>query len=375
MTVPVAVGLAIAWVAAAATSLGWLMKSRGAQTSAPMQHARPWRSLRALLASRWFAAGVLIATAGGALHIAALGLAPISTVQAVMASGIVLLGVMAERLFGWPVPSRQWAGVALTAVGLIALALTLPQIRGAHSSAKAPAMLAFGLVLLVLTTLLLLAPRLHALREHDGALIRAASGALFGLSDLGVKALYGSAGHGIVAVLLSPWLALALLSGLLAQYISARSLQTGDGVSVTALTGVAVNIANIVGGIMIFGDPLARGPVGPLIEAAAFAAICAGAFLTPVRTPTGPPPKPPELAPGWPEPTEAASAPIAPARAIGRRRRRRALTAARVNHWTNPRGEPRPNNNTALRIAPAPEVFVPAVDGPTELPCDPQVNR
>jgi hypothetical protein len=243
----------------------------------------PGRSIRSLLAVRWFAGGVLVASAGGALHIAALGLAPISTVQAVMAGGVVLLGVMAERLFGWPVPSRQWVGVALTGLGLVALAVSLPGLRGAHSTARAPAMIAFDVALLAASGLLLLAPRLARLRAHDGALIGAASGALFALSDLAVKALYGTAGHGATAVLLSPWLALALLTGLLAQYISARSLQTGDAVTVTALTAVAVNVANIAGGIIIFGDPLAHGLAGSLIEAAAFTAICAGAFLTPVR--------------------------------------------------------------------------------------------
>jgi hypothetical protein len=41
MTVSVAIGLALAVIAAAATSLGWLMKSRGAQASAPTRHDRP----------------------------------------------------------------------------------------------------------------------------------------------------------------------------------------------------------------------------------------------------------------------------------------------------------------------------------------------
>ena len=288
MTASVAIGLAIAWVAAAATSLGWLMKSRGARSSTPMRHSRPWRSLRALFASRWFAAGVLVASVGGVFHIAALALAPISTVQAVMATGIVVLGVMAERLFGLPVCGRQWAGVALTAVGLVALALSVPALHGAHSSFRVPTMVAVDLALLAATGLLLLAPRLRPLRGHHGALIGAASGALFGLSDLAVKALFGVAGSGLGPVLISPWLLAAVLSGLVAQYVSARSLQTGDAVSVTALTGVAVNIANIVGGILIFGDPLAHGLAGSLIEAGAFAAICAGAFLTPVRTATEP---------------------------------------------------------------------------------------
>jgi len=286
VTVSVAIGLAIAWVAAAATSLGWLMKSRGAHSSAPMRHHRPWRSVRALFTSRWFAAGVLVASTGGLLHIAALALAPLSTVQAVMASGIVVLGVMAERFFGWPVPGRQWAGVALTAIGLLALALSLPALHGADSAFRAPDMVAFDLVLLAATGLLLLAPRHPRLRGHDGALIGAASGALFAISDIAIKGLFGVAGHALASVLLSPWLATAILSGVLAQYVSARSLQTGDGVSVTALTAVTVNIANIAGGILIFGDPLAHGLAGSLIEAGAFTAICVGAFLTPVRAAT-----------------------------------------------------------------------------------------
>jgi hypothetical protein len=49
-----------------------------------------------------------------------------------------------------------------------------------------------------------------------------------------------------------------------------------------------VNVANIAGGLVIFGDPLAHGLAGSLIEAGAFAAICAGAFLTPVRAATQP---------------------------------------------------------------------------------------
>jgi hypothetical protein len=224
---------------------------------------------------------VVVASAGGLLHIAALALAPLSTVQAVMATGIVVLGVMAERVFGWPVTRRQRVGVALTALGLVALALSVPDLRGAHSSFRAGPMVAFDLALLGASGLLLLASRVGRLRGHDGALIGAASGVLFGLSDLGVKALYGVAGHGLVAVLLSPWLATAVIAGIIAQYVSARSLQTGDAVSVTALTDVGLNVANIAGGIIVFGDPLAHGLAGSLVQAGAFASICAGAFLTP----------------------------------------------------------------------------------------------
>jgi len=119
-------------------------------------------------------------------------------------------------------------------------------------------------------------------QHTTGALIGAASGVLFGVADLAVKALLGAAGHGPLEVLLSPWLPLALTAGLAAQYVSARPLQTGDAVSVTARTGLTVNVLNIVGGILIFGDPFANSLAGVLAEATAFSLICAATFLTPV---------------------------------------------------------------------------------------------
>jgi drug/metabolite transporter (DMT)-like permease len=291
MSASVAVGLALAAVCAVGTNVGWLIKHRGAQETVRMRHRRPWQSVRRLFASRWFVTGLAVASAAGLLHIAALALAPISVVQAVMAGGVVILAVLAERVVGWQVSTRQWSGVIVSAVGLSLLAFTLPEIRGVHAHFSPAVMTTFEIVLLAATVLLLLSPRLRWLAEHDGALIGAAAGVLFGISDIAIKALLGVAHHGIVVLLLGPWLLVAVGAGIVAQYVSARSLQTGDAVSVTAMTGLAVNIANIAGGIIIFGDPIARGLPGTIAEATAFALICAAALLTPApvstsRTPT-----------------------------------------------------------------------------------------
>ena len=69
-----------------------------------------------------------MAVAAGAwiLHVAALAFAPLSVVQAVLSTGVVILAVMAERLFGFEVGIRQWLGVGLTAAGLVLLVVTLP---------------------------------------------------------------------------------------------------------------------------------------------------------------------------------------------------------------------------------------------------------
>ena len=77
---------------------------------------------------------MLVAAFAWMLHVAAMALAPLSMVQVVLAGGVVLIGVMADRVFGFTVDRRQWLGLALTAAGLVAFALTVPSVRGAHAT-------------------------------------------------------------------------------------------------------------------------------------------------------------------------------------------------------------------------------------------------
>lgn len=282
MTAGVILGLVVGVVASVATHAGWLIKHRGAQRSPVMEHRHPWRSVRSLFASRAFAIGMVIATTGGLLHLAALALAPISVVQAVMAIGLVPLAIAAQRSRGRSLPRRQWAGVWCTSAGLLLFAIALPQVTGPHSTYRPATMIALSLALPSVGAALMLAATRRRLRSYAGALVGAGSGLLFGASDLAVKAGFGVAASGVLKPAVGIWLATALITGIGAQYVSARSLQLGDVITVTALTGLAVNTANILGGLAAFGDPLASGVPGTIIDLAAFAAICASALLTSV---------------------------------------------------------------------------------------------
>src|ERR671916_2189555 len=125
MSFGVQLGLLLALATAFTSVVGFLYKHRGAVESPPVRVRRPVRSSLALFRSRWYTLGILIATASWGLHVAALSLAPISLVQSVIAGGLVLLTVSADRLFGFEVTRREWLGVALTAAGLAFLAATL----------------------------------------------------------------------------------------------------------------------------------------------------------------------------------------------------------------------------------------------------------
>jgi hypothetical protein len=224
---------------------------------------------------------MLVAFGAWALHVAALAMAPMSVVQTVLAGGVVLLAVMAERLFGYEVGPRQRIGVTLTAIGLVLLGVTLPASTGTHAHFSLAGMIAFEGGLVGIGALLIMSPRMGGPVEHHGVMLGAASGILFGVSDTAIKALTGLAAHGGILALVSPWMFTAMIASVAAFYASARGLQDGDAVPVIAVTGAAANVAGIAGGIIVFGDPLPGDPLGVIVQVAAFTMVCLAAALTP----------------------------------------------------------------------------------------------
>lgn len=118
MALSVQIGLLCAVATAFTAIIAFLYKQRGAVASPEVELRRPIRTSLALFRSPWYVLGIALASASWVFHVAALKLAPISLAQAVIAGGLVLLTVVADRLFGFTVTRREWIGVALTAAGL-----------------------------------------------------------------------------------------------------------------------------------------------------------------------------------------------------------------------------------------------------------------
>lgn len=277
----VQIGIALALLCAVSTNLGFLYKHRGANRAAAVDWRHPLKSGAALFRSKWFAIGMGVAVVAWVFHVAAMALAPLSIVQAVISGGLVLLTVLAERFFGFTVGRKQWLGVGLTALGLSTLAVTLPHSGGPHSSYSTAGMIAFEAGLLTAGTILVLFPRFGARHEHHGVLLGAASGILFGVSDVAIKALTGGVGHDGIAGIVSPWLLTAILASVISFFASARGLQTGDAVPVITVTSAAATMTAIAGGIVVFGDPMPSNPVALVAQCCAFVLVIAAAALTP----------------------------------------------------------------------------------------------
>ncbi len=275
------VGLALALACALATNVAFLFKHRGAVLAPPVSIRHPLRSAADLFRSRWFTLGWLVAVGAWVLHVAALALAPLSIVQAVLSGGLVFLAVLAERYFGFHLGRRQWLGLLVTATGLFVIGITSGSQEGEAPDYAPAALIAVECGVLGLAIgLAIISGRHSGLRAREGMLLGVAAGALFGVSDIALKYLTNAIGNGVLEIL-SPWSVAALIASVVAFYASARSLQLGPAVEVIALTSVAANLIAIVGGILVFRDPIGTGPVAISGRMIAFALVIIGAALMP----------------------------------------------------------------------------------------------
>jgi drug/metabolite transporter (DMT)-like permease len=277
----VILGLLLALASALATNVAFLLKYRGAVVAPPIRPLHPLASAAGLFRSKWFAVGWLVAILAWVLHVGALALAPLSIVQAVLSGGLVFLAVLAERFFDFQLGRWQWFGVTITAAGLAVIGFTGGgAARPQHSSLAA--LIAVEAAIFALgATLLAISAHRRVLYRAEGLLLGLAAGSLFGVSDVAIKYLTHAEGpfHG----LLSPWTLTALVAGVIAFYASARSLQLGPPVEVIALTSVAANLAAILGGILVFDEPIGSGPLQIGARFIAFCLVIIGAALMPTH--------------------------------------------------------------------------------------------
>jgi drug/metabolite transporter (DMT)-like permease len=281
-------GLLLALGSALAGSVSLLLKQRGAGAAPTVCARYPVRSAVGLFHSKWWTVGWLVALGAWLLHVGALSLASLSSVQAVISGGLVFLAIIAERYFGFRLGRRQWTGVLVTAIGLSVLGLTTtaPIVRR-HASAAA--LIAVESAVIALSgALIAVSSRLEPLDLRKGIILGAAAGALFGTSDIAIKHLAHPALSDPM-LLLNPWTLSALIAMIVAFYASARSLQLGPAIPVIMFTALTGNAIALLGGILVFHDPIGHTPPQIAARMAAFCLIILGAALLPGRLRAGAP--------------------------------------------------------------------------------------
>jgi multidrug transporter EmrE-like cation transporter len=250
----------------------------------PVDYKHPLKSSIALFRTPIYTLGCVVATTSWGFHVLALGLAPISVVQATIAGGLVLITVLADRVFGQSVTRREWIGVALTAAGLAFLAATL---EGTADSAHHEYEAAVFYTTIVTATL---AGAYLASRSASGPALAISAGLLWAASDVTIKALTGKTDLGVVGIVAHPFALIIVVLSLVALLISARSLQLGPVVPVIALTSATANVVTIAAGPIVFQEPLPEEPLALLVRLAAFALVITAAAMIPPPTGEATPP-------------------------------------------------------------------------------------
>lgn len=294
----VAVGILLALVASVALNTAFLAQHAGAVDLPAVSPRRPVATLRALLGSRTWLVGLALGCLGWALHVGALARAPLSLVQAFIAGGLAVTLPVAAVALGHRLRRGELQAIALMALALVLLSLGL---SGGRRATGAPGVLAAATVGLAAVALAL---ALGVRDDRRPVALGVAGGLLYGAADMAIKALTGVAsGSGAARVLSSPWLLVAIAATAAAFFAFQRALQSHRPVVVIALMTAATNVSAIVGGLVVFGDPLGATPLLAAAHVAAFALVAGAAWRlaaaqaglvvepqprrSPIRPPTG----------------------------------------------------------------------------------------
>jgi drug/metabolite transporter (DMT)-like permease len=281
----VAIGIALALAASIALNASFLLQHVGSATAIEITPRRPLATLRSLLSSPTWALGAALGLTGWALHVGALSHAPLSLVQAFVAGGIAVTVPMAAIGLHHRIGPDEKRAAAIMVLALVLLALGLHGV-GRHASFAGAALAGYLAGLGALAALLWL----RAAPAHRAAALSLAGGLLYGAADLAIKGMTGIAHHGGVSALVSsPWTALAALVATVGAFFAfQRGLQIGRPVTAIALMTAATNVSSVLGGFVVFGDPIGSTPVLAGVHVLAFALVGVAAWrLAPSQAAVG----------------------------------------------------------------------------------------
>ncbi len=240
---------------------------------------------RGFLRSPLWLGGSLLMLAGWGAECLALRLAPVSLVFPSMPAGTAVLALFGRRWFGEELDRREWTGVALCLLGVVAAGLTASAGEGAGFTVSLP--IVVGLVALVEVAPLIELARWRGGRKTGELGISTAAGLAFGGTGILTKALAVANGWGVAALIV---LALAGLSAVGVALMQAAH-QRGRVAVVLTLTSAISTAIPVAAGSLAFGEPWpAAGPA--VARVLAFAAIVAGSALLARRSLAGPPADP-----------------------------------------------------------------------------------
>jgi hypothetical protein len=264
----IAIALFLALVSTALINVAYLREHDAAAALPALSLRRPFHSLATLLRDRSWLVGFALESGGFALYVGALALAPLTLVQSVSAGGIGILAFVSARFSQIRLGRHELVGVALSMLGLLALAVSLVGGSGEGNGGSTDEILlwlaATGAAAVVA---LGLGRSFGALAVGEGV----AGGLLFSIGDISVKVATqgGVRATFAIGVIVGYTLGTAFLQ---------FGYQRGGALMVAGLATLLTNALPIAAGTVVLGEPMPSGVFGGT-RVVAFAAVTLGAIL------------------------------------------------------------------------------------------------
>jgi hypothetical protein len=260
--------LVLALASTALINIAYLREHDAAAALPALSMRRPLHSAHALLSDRSWLTGFALEIGGFVLYVAALALAPLALVQSIAAGGIGILAFASARMGRRRLGRHELAGVLLSTLGLLTLAVSLIGGSGEGSGGTIEEILIWlGATAAAAAAALALGWRFGRVAVAEGL----AGGLMFSIGDISAKlATQGGARFAfVVGVVVGYTLGTALLQ---------LGYQRGGALTVAGLATLVTNALPIAAGAVVLGEPVPSGAFGAL-RLVAFAAVTIGAVL------------------------------------------------------------------------------------------------
>ena len=268
MSTQTGVALVLALASTTLTNIAYLLEHDAAAALPTLSLRRPLHSVQALLTDRSWLLGFALEGAGFALYVVALALAPLSLVQSVAAGGIGILAFVSARMSHRQLGRTELAGVWISMLGLLALAVSLLGGSGEGTGGTtAEILLWLGATAAAAGVALLLGRRFG----WSGVAYGIAGGLLFSIGDISVKV----ATQGGVRTAFAVGVVIGYSLG---TFFLQLGYQKSRALTVAGIATLLTNALPIAAGSVVLGEPVPSGALGAL-RILAFAAVTAGAIL------------------------------------------------------------------------------------------------
>jgi hypothetical protein len=263
-----AIALVLAFAGTALTNVAYLREHDAAAALPALSLRRPLHSAEALLTDRSWLIGFGLESGGFALYVAALALAPLTLVQSVSAGGIGILAFVSARMGRHRLGRHELAGVLVSTLGLLALAVSLAGGTGEGTGGSTVEILLWlGATAVAAVLALALGRTLGALAVAEGV----AGGLFFSIGDISVKVATQGGARAAFAI--------GVIGGYsLGTLLLQLGYQKGGALTVAGLATLLTNALPIAAGAVVLGEPVPSGWFGAL-RVLAFAAVTVGAIL------------------------------------------------------------------------------------------------